>query len=51
MDNISNQLGDFLEGKNKPTILFEFTYTNIAVMSLAIIIVIITSHLLLKAIG
>jgi hypothetical protein len=51
MENIGTQLGDFLEGKSKPTILFEFTYTNIAVMALAIILVVVSSHLLIKAIG
>lgn len=51
MTDISTQLAGFLAGENKPTIQFEFTYTNIAVMSVAIILVIVVSHLIVKSIG
>ena len=51
MENIGTQVGDFLDGKSKPTILFEFTYMNIAVMALSIVVVIVASHLIIKAIG
>jgi len=51
MEDISTQLGGFLAGENKPTVQFEMTYTNIAVLSLSIILVIVVSHLIVKAIG
>lgn len=51
MGDISTQLAGFLQGENKPTVQFEMTYTNIAVLSVAIILVVVVSHLIVKSIG
>lgn len=48
--NTSDNLNKFLTGENKPVILFEFTYMNIAVMAVAIILIIVISKMITKVI-
>ena len=51
IDQLSNSTSDFLKGKSKPTILFEFTYINLAAMMVAVILSVVISKVILNAIS
>ncbi len=47
--NLSDETAKFLKGENKPTIVFEFSYLNIAVILIGLIITLTVSSLIVNA--
>jgi len=50
-ENIVNDVGNFLKGENKPTMIFEFSYENLIFIFLGTVFTIVISSLIVKSIS